>query len=106
MGRWCGHLSCWRGIFVSQPLAVILYTLLSINLVLAVFNLIPVPPLDGSRILAMLLPAQYDNVMATLTQYGPFILLFMILPVFGGQSVVGLVVTPVVTTLTKLLLGI
>ena len=95
-----------RDIFSSQPLAVILYTLLSINLVLAVFNLIPVPPLDGSRILAMLLPAQYDNVMATLAQYGPFILLFMILPVFGGQSVVGLVVTPVVTTLTKLLLGI
>ncbi len=95
-----------RGIFSSQPLAVLLYTLLSINLVLAVFNLIPVPPLDGSRILAMLLPAQYDNVMATLTQYGPFILLFMILPVFGGQSVVSLVVTPIVSTLTRLLLGI
>ena len=95
-----------RDIFLSQPLAVILYTLLSINLVLAVFNLIPVPPLDGSRILTMLLPAQYDNVMATLTQYGPFILLFMILPVFGGQSAVSLIVTPIVTTLTKLLLGI
>lgn len=95
-----------RDIGQSQPVAVILYTLLSINLVLAVFNLIPVPPLDGSRILAMLLPAQYDNVMATLTQYGPFILLFMILPVFGGQSVVTLVVTPIVTTLTRLLLGI
>ena len=95
-----------RGIFLSQPLAVILYTLLSINLVLAVFNLIPVPPLDGSKILAMLLPAQYDNVMATLTQYGPFILLFMILPVFGGQSAVSLIVTPIVTTLTRLLLGI
>jgi len=95
-----------RDIFLSQPLAVILYTLLSINLVLAVFNLIPVPPLDGSRILAMLLPAQYDNVMATLAQYGPFILLFMILPVFGGQSAVSLIVTPIVTTLTELLLGI
>jgi len=90
------------GTFLSQ----LLYTLLSINLVLAVFNLIPVPPLDGSRILAMLLPAQYDNVMATLTQYGPFVLLFMILPLFGGQSVVSLVVTPIVTALTRLLLGI
>lgn len=89
----------------SQPLAVILYTLLSINLVLAVFNLIPVPPLDGSKILAMLLPAQYDSVMATLTQYGPFILLFMILPLFGGQSAVSLIVTPIVSALTRLLLG-
>lgn len=95
-----------RDILSSQPLAVILYILLSINLVLAVFNLIPVPPLDGSKILAMLLPAQYDNVMATLTQYGPFILLFMILPVFGGQSAVSLVVTPIVSALTRLLLGI
>jgi Zn-dependent protease len=94
-----------RGILSSQPLAVILYTLLSINLVLAVFNLIPVPPLDGSRILAMLLPAQYENVMATLTQYGPFLLLFMIIPLFGGQSAVSLIVTPVVSTLTRLLLG-
>lgn len=91
---------------LGQPLAVILYTLLSINLVLAVFNLIPVPPLDGSKILAMLLPAQYDSVMATLTQYGPFILLFMILPIFGGQSAVSLIVTPIVTALTRLLLGI
>jgi Zn-dependent protease len=95
-----------RDIFLGQPLAVILYTLLSINLVLAVFNLIPVPPLDGSKILAMLLPAQYDNVMATLTQYGPFILLLMIVPLFGGQSAVSLIVTPIVSTLTQLLLGI
>ncbi len=95
-----------QGLFLSQPLAVILYTLLSINLVLAVFNLIPVPPLDGSRILAMLLPVQYENVIATLTQYGPFILLFMILPLFGGQSAISLIVTPVVSALTRLLLGI
>ncbi len=94
-----------RSIIANQPVAVILYTLLSINLVLAVFNLIPVPPLDGSKILAMLLPAQYENVMATLTQYGPFILLFMIIPLFGGQSAISLIVTPVVTSLTRLLLG-
>lgn len=92
-------------LFLNQPLPVILYTLLSINLVLAVFNLIPVPPLDGSKILAMLLPAQYDTVMATLTQYGPFILLFMILPVFSGQSAVSLIVTPLVSALTRILLG-
>ena len=94
-----------RDLASSQPLAVILYTLLSINLVLAVFNLIPVPPLDGSKILAMLLPAQYDNVMAMLSQYGMFILLFMILPVFGGQSAVSLIMSPIVSALTRLLLG-
>ncbi len=95
-----------RDIVLNHPIALILYSLLTINLVLAVFNLIPVPPLDGSRILAVLLPAQYDNVMATLNQYGMFILLFLILPLFGGQSAVTLVVMPIVSTLTRLFLGI
>jgi Zn-dependent protease len=94
-----------QGLFLNEAVPVILYTLLSINLVLAVFNLIPVPPLDGSKILAMLLPVQYENVMATLTQYGPFILLFMIIPLFNGQSAVSLIVTPIVSALTRLLLG-
>ncbi len=94
-----------RDLALSQPVALILYSLLTINLVLAVFNLIPVPPLDGSRILPVLLPAQYDNVMATLNQYGIFILLFLIFPLFNGQSVVSLVVMPIVSTLTRLLLG-
>jgi len=93
-------------LFASQPAAMILYLLVSINLLLAVFNLIPIPPLDGSKILAMLLPTQYDRVMLTLSQYGPFILLLLIFPLFGGQSVVGLVVTPIVGALTRLVLGL
>jgi Zn-dependent protease len=68
--------------------------------------LIPVPPLDGSRILPVLVPAQYDNVLATLNQYGMFILLFLILPLFNGQSAVALIVMPIVSTLTRLFLGI
>jgi Zn-dependent protease len=95
-----------RGIALNQPIALILYSLLTINLVLAVFNLIPVPPLDGSRILPVLLPAQYDNVLATLNQYGMFLLLFLILPIFGGQSAVTLIVMPIVSTLRRLFLGI
>ena len=94
-----------RAIALGQPIALILYSLVTINLVLAVFNLIPVPPLDGSRILPVLIPAQYDNVLATLNQYGMFILLFLILPLFNGQSAVTLIVSPIVSTLTRLLLG-
>jgi Zn-dependent protease len=95
-----------RDIALGQPIALILYSLVTINLVLAVFNLIPVPPLDGSRILPVLVPAQYDNVLATLNQYGMFILLFLILPLFNGQSAVALIVMPIVSTLTRLFLGI
>ena len=52
--------------FALAPLAVLLYELMLINIVLAVFNLIPVPPLDGSHVLRHFLPDQirmiYDRV--------------------------------------------
>lgn len=49
-----------------------------INILLAVFNLIPVPPLDGSHILFALLPYQAIEVQRFLRQFGMFILLFII----------------------------
>ncbi len=89
----------------SEFLSNILLLVVTINLVLAVFNLIPVPPLDGSKVLAMLLPSQYEQVMLTLNQYGLFILLLLILPLFGGQSMVSLILSPIVLALRRLFLG-
>ena len=48
-----------------------------INIVLAVFNLLPIPPLDGSKILAGLLPERHMNIIFTLERYGFFILIVM-----------------------------
>lgn len=79
--------------------ANVLLFLTSINLMLAVFNLIPVPPLDGSRILFMLLPSRYNNITATLNQYGPFILLAVVL-------LAGPLISSITLTLTRFLLGI
>ena len=70
----------------------------SISLLLCFFNLIPIPPLDGSRILFMLLPSRYDNITATLNQYGPFILLAVVL-------LAGPLISSVTFTLTRFLLG-
>ena len=51
--------------------------LIFINIVLAVFNLLPVPPLDGSKILAGLLPERHMNIIFTLDRYGFFILILL-----------------------------
>ncbi|MCX6722481.1 MAG: site-2 protease family protein, partial [Candidatus Staskawiczbacteria bacterium] len=54
-----------------------------INIWLAIFNLIPVPPLDGSWILFSFLPAKMKSVEIFLRQYGIMILVLLIL--FGGN---------------------
>ena len=69
--------------------ALIWQVVISINISLAVFNLIPIHPLDGSKILSGLLPRQYAYEYNEIMQrYGYIILLALIfLPVNGGQPV-------------------
>lgn len=50
-----------------------------INIVLAIFNLIPVPPLDGSKILFAILPNQYNQMKIVLERFGFIIILFFII---------------------------
>ena len=59
--------------------------LILINIVLAVFNLLPVPPLDGSKILAGLLPERHMNIIFSLERYGFIILIIgMYLGIFSA----------------------
>ena len=89
-------------------LTVFLYLFVNINLVLMVFNLIPIPPLDGSKVLfAFLNPRTAWQVRPILEQYGFVILLgAMLLPIFGGQTLIGVVFNELLTPLERLLIGL
>lgn len=52
--------------------------IVQVNLVLAIFNLIPIPPLDGSKILFSLMPNQYGKIRATLERFGFVFILFFV----------------------------
>lgn len=66
--------------FISLPQATIklFITIIMINIALAIFNLIPLPPLDGSRILYAIMPTSVRNIMDTIERSG-FILILIIL---------------------------
>ncbi|NLL18757.1 MAG: site-2 protease family protein [Clostridia bacterium] len=72
--------------------------LLFINLALAVFNLIPLPPLDGSKILANLLPAEYTSFFMKIEAYGPIILLVLL-----ATGLLSRIITPTVIFLLQLI---
>ncbi len=62
-----------------HPFYHIATTIVLLNIVLAVFNLLPIPPLDGSRLLFSLLPDRFRGVQAFLEQYSFFILLVFVM---------------------------
>lgn len=75
-------------VFVSSPGLFLIFSFtVWINMILAIFNLLPIPPLDGSWILFNFLPQGYEKIKVYLQQYGLFILIFLIF--FGGLSGLG-----------------
>jgi len=92
------------GLIGSQsPLVMVLIMSLQINLVLAIFNFIPIPPLDGSRILEGLIPNKYHNELAKFEYYGPRVLMgLIILSMFTRFNIFAVVISPIMTIFLKL----
>lgn len=81
----------------TGSLGVLLYIIIRVNVVLLVFNLIPIPPLDGSKILFAALPDSTYRLRAFLEHYGFAILLFFIV-FFAG------IITPIINLIVNLLI--
>ena len=87
---------------LPQLLLVFIYT----NLLLMLFNLIPLSPLDGDKIADYFFPPAWGRVLETIRPYGPIILLVLlfVLPRIGFDFI-GLVIFPPLNFLTGLLIG-
>jgi len=84
---------------VSAPFIQVCTYIVVINIMLAIFNLIPLPPLDGSKLLFALLPNQYGRLRMTLEMYAP---LFILIVVFFLWKIV----SPIIPFAFRLFTGV
>lgn len=83
----------------TAPFIEICSYIVIINIVLAIFNLVPLPPLDGSKLFLAWLPNQYGQIRLTLERYAP---VFVIIAIFFLWNLI----SPIVPFLFRILTGI
>lgn len=95
-----GTLTIYDAVGQTQnPIGILLNMMLFLNVSLAIFNLLPFPPLDGSKVLSTFLPASMQPVMDMLEQYG-----FMILLLLMYMGIIRAIMYPVQIAVLYLLL--
>jgi Zn-dependent protease len=92
----------------QQPFLITLFeNFLYINLVLMLFNLLPIAPLDGSKIAVAILPESWGQVVERISVYGPIILMAIVfVGPYLGLNILGLIINPVMSNLLQLLIGV
>ena len=93
--RYCGD--AWFRL-AGRPGFIVLVQMISVNMGLAAFNLIPIPPLDGSRVLQAFLPFRYLRYYYWLEQYGMIILLVLLM-----TGIIDVLFNPIMNVLWRLL---
>lgn len=96
------HSKVFSGIY--PIVTMFLVSLISINIVLAIFNLVPIHPLDGFKIVGGLLSSQKAKEWYSLERYGMIFLFLLVFPIFGSTSPIQLLISPPINFLLNLLL--
>jgi Zn-dependent protease len=92
---------------LPQFVAYTLLVFLSTNLLLMIFNLLPIFPLDGEKVASYAFPPFMARVLDSFRPYGPWILLIlMLMGNFAGVNFLGAILTPPLKALLRALLGV
>ena len=84
----------------------VFYLFIYINIALAIFNLIPLPPLDGSQIISGLIPNHKQNLLNKINQYGPNILMGLIfIGIFTKINIIHMIMSPFINFFLYLFIG-
>jgi Zn-dependent protease len=83
---------------LSQAFVTFSMTIVVMNIVLAIFNLVPIPPLDGSKILFAILPQRFMSIRYKLEQYGFILVLVFIM-------FMGVLLNPIINFVLSFLIG-
>ena len=94
-----GKVDFFTQLQVADTLPWWVLQLAFINLVLAAFNFIPIPPLDGSWVLSALLPGSLGRAYDEIRRFGPILLLILFL-----TPILGLILTPILQFLAGILI--
>jgi len=93
--------------YLSEFMVQILFIFLTTNLLLMVFNLLPIFPLDGEKVASYAFPPFMARVLDTIRPYGPMVLLLLIfIGSFAGVNLLGSILNPPLTAFLRALLGV